>query len=318
MDDRTAERIARYRQYAENARARAETARRSSDTYSARFQGGQPILNGHSSARGARRDRNRSDAAMRRSIDAQRTAKYWDDRADAVERREQQKHDPGVIQRRITRLEAEERRAGAGGAVRAAEIDAQLAENRAELAESGVKVWGKADFVKGDYVFRDDMWWEIARANDKTVTVGAVFGFDHARARVGGSVCTGWRTTRTAGRTGCRTRRSRVGCRGRRWRPGWVSRVGEPHLASDVRSCNNKGIGGGKPPVHFTERPHHGHDHPLDDYAVGDRVSTRHGLGTITQAPSLMASGWTVRVQHDTPATASGHARYTVTDLTPA
>lgn len=53
-------------------------------------------------------------------------------------------------------------------------------------------------------------------------------------------------------------------------------------------------------------------------FQVGDRVTTPNGPGTVTQAPSQMASGWTVRVQHNTPATASGHARYNVTDISHA
>lgn len=58
---------------------------------------------------------------------------------------------------------------------------------------------------------------------------------------------------------------------------------------------------------------------PLDDYAVGDRVNTRHGIGTVTQAPTQMASGWTVRVDlDDKTTTPSGHARYAVIDITTA
>lgn len=54
-------------------------------------------------------------------------------------------------------------------------------------------------------------------------------------------------------------------------------------------------------------------------YATGDRVTTPHGTGTVTQAPTQMASGWTVRVDlDDTTATPSGHARYRLTDITSA
>ncbi|MFE3461341.1 hypothetical protein ACFXKD_27670 [Nocardiopsis aegyptia] len=52
---------------------------------------------------------------------------------------------------------------------------------------------------------------------------------------------------------------------------------------------------------------------------VGDRVTTPHGPGTVTQAPSQMASGWTVRVDlDDKTVTASGHARVRLDDLTAA
>lgn len=201
MDDRTAERIDRYDEYAEKARARAEAAQRSADQYSARFQGGQPILVGHHSAPGARRDRDRSDAAMRRAIKAEDAAKYWKRKAHSAARRDSQKHDPGVIQRRIKRLEAEQRQINRlkgeakddGNRGHAAQLDAragevaeQLAQNRAELAESGAKQWGKADFAKGDYAYRGGTWWEIKRVNAKTVTVGSIIGSTHARARLAG------------------------------------------------------------------------------------------------------------------------------------
>ncbi|MEE2040211.1 DUF3560 domain-containing protein [Nocardiopsis sp. CT-R113] len=201
MNPHTADRIDRYNEYAAKARARATAAFKAGDAHSARFAGGQPILVGHHSEKPARRAQERADADMRRAIKNQDTAKYWEQKAKAAKRREEQKHDPGVIQRRIDRLETERRRItrlladaeteGNTGYVaqlteRAAEVAEQLAENRAELTESGAKVWGKADFKKGDYVFRDGMWWEIKSANKNTVTVGAVVGFDHARARVDG------------------------------------------------------------------------------------------------------------------------------------
>ncbi|MFV2198436.1 DUF3560 domain-containing protein [Nocardiopsis sp. LOL_012] len=201
MDDRTADRIDRYEDNARKARARARAAHGAADDYSARFAGGQPILSGHHSAKGARRDRDRSDAAMRRALDAEKTAKYWEQKAAAAARRDKQRRDPGVVQRRIVRLEAEQRDISRRRAdveeesdtryvaqldTRAAEVAEQLAVNRAELAESGVKVWGKVDFVKGDFALRDGMWWEIKRVNAKSVTVGAVVGFTAARARVDG------------------------------------------------------------------------------------------------------------------------------------
>lgn len=182
MDPHTAARIDRYEEFAAKARARADAAYAAGDAHSARFAGGQPILRGHHSERSARRARDLSDADMRRGIEAQKVAKYWEGKASAARRRDTQKHDPGVIQRRITRLEAEERRTGAEDPARAA----QLAASRAELNESGAKVWGKADFARSDYAFRDGMWWEIKRVNARSLTVGAVFGFDHARARLDG------------------------------------------------------------------------------------------------------------------------------------
>jgi hypothetical protein len=201
MDAHTADRIDRFEGYAAKARTRAQAAYAAGDEHSARFAGGQPILRGHYSAKSALRARDRSDAAMRRGIEADKATKYWEQKAKAAKRRDAQKHDPGVIQRRIVRLETEQRSITRLRAVaeeegntrymaqldtRAAEVAEQLAANRAELAESGTKVWGKADFARGDYALRDGMWWEIKRANAKTLTVGAIIGSTAARARLDG------------------------------------------------------------------------------------------------------------------------------------
>lgn len=200
MHESTDERIDTYKDNARKARARANADHRSADTHSARFQGGQPILIGHHSEKSARRDRSRSDAAMRRALKNEEAAKYWENKAKAAERRQKQKHDPGVINRRIARLEAEQRRitrlrpgAEEKGHTphaekldsRATEVAEQLERNRAELEESGAKVWSRDDFSKGDYALHDGTWYEIKRVNAKTVTIASLIGEDRARLRLG-------------------------------------------------------------------------------------------------------------------------------------
>ena len=182
------DRITQYRTYAARARTRAAIAYQAASEHSARFSGGQPILPGHHSEKGARRDRNRSDAAMRRAIQAEKAAKYWDNKTAAAQRRAAQETDPGVIQRRIARLESEQRRITrllkdpwdehhrAQLTWRAAEIAKELEANRDNLANTGTRVWGKHDFTKGDYALSRGTWWEIKRVNSKTVTVGAIIG----------------------------------------------------------------------------------------------------------------------------------------------
>lgn len=182
------DRADRYREYAANARTRATNAQTTADQASARFAGGQPILAGHHSQRSAERDRDRSDAAMRRAMEENRKATYWERRARGAERRQEQAHDPHVIARRIERLEAEQRQLArlweaphgpdhrAQLELRAAVVAEQLTEARAELKASGVKIFGPGDFERGDFALSRGTWWEIKRVNKKSVTVGAVIG----------------------------------------------------------------------------------------------------------------------------------------------
>ncbi|MDL2342538.1 DUF3560 domain-containing protein [Deinococcus sp. MIMF12] len=70
---------------------------------------GEPIKVGHHSEGRHRRAIERSDQNMRRAVEEGRKAEYWRGRAAGAERRARQKSDPGVIRRRIEKLEAERR-----------------------------------------------------------------------------------------------------------------------------------------------------------------------------------------------------------------
>jgi hypothetical protein len=74
---------------------------------SERFAAGQPILVGHHSERKARKDKERMDSAMQKSVSAYKAINYWRYRAEGVERHASMKADPGVRARRIKTLLAE-------------------------------------------------------------------------------------------------------------------------------------------------------------------------------------------------------------------
>ena len=81
-----ADRVARYREYAANARARAEAANAREHAILDMIPTGQPILVGHHSERGHRRDLARADGLMRRYLTEIDKADYWTRKADALER----------------------------------------------------------------------------------------------------------------------------------------------------------------------------------------------------------------------------------------
>lgn len=72
--------------------------------------GGEPIKVDHHSARRHRRALERSDTNMRAAVEESKKAQYWRDRAAGSEARARQRSDPGVVRRRIEKLEAELRR----------------------------------------------------------------------------------------------------------------------------------------------------------------------------------------------------------------
>lgn len=197
--DAAEERTERYADRAGRAAASSQSAREASDRIGERFWMGQPILVGHHSEGRARRDQERMHNAMRKSIAEGEHAGYWASRAAAADAYERYRKNPGRTLRRIEKLEAERRgvlreRDGVDDKGRTADVwrrepsearreeltrrlaeyDEELtywAETIKEAERRGFKVWGRADFIKGDFVRWRGSWYEVTRVNAKTVTV---------------------------------------------------------------------------------------------------------------------------------------------------
>lgn len=193
------ERTERFTDRAGRAAAASQSARDTSDQIGERFWMGQPILVGHHSEGRARRDQERMHNAMRKSIDEDKRAGYWANRAAASEAYERYRTNPSRTLRRIEKLEAERRgvlreRDGIDDKGRKADVwrrepsearreeltrrlaeyDEELtywAETIKEAERRGFKVWGKPDFVRGDFARCRGTWYEVTRVNAKTVTV---------------------------------------------------------------------------------------------------------------------------------------------------
>ncbi|MEV0617651.1 DUF3560 domain-containing protein [Nonomuraea sp. NPDC050404] len=173
-----------------------------------RFAGGQPIIPGHHSERGARADQKRMHAAMRKSISENDAAQSAAERANAVGSQMRRSATPAVTRRRIETAEAElrqiqknldgyeRRHLDYGGNLyyiekhepaadgpyrerliaRKAQLENQLEYDRAQLAaaiEAGEYVmWHKGNVHVGDVVH----YWGIrartvVKVNKKTVAV---------------------------------------------------------------------------------------------------------------------------------------------------
>lgn len=95
-----AEKAARYREYAENAKKRSDSHFGNSRDLVKHIPLGQPILVGHHSEGRHRRTLERTDNQMRKSIEESEKSKYWEARAEAIENNNNiYKQDPEAVQK---------------------------------------------------------------------------------------------------------------------------------------------------------------------------------------------------------------------------
>ncbi len=165
---------------------------------------GQPILVGHPSEGRHRRDLGRIHDLHGKGFEEGRKAEHYERRAANAETYQASRESVPVTLRRIARLEADERRTereikgdGAGNnwrekyyaperkpatGERLAQLEARLADLREEIAywrgviaqaaeANGVRVWGPAEFTKGDYASDGRWWFEVLRVSAKSVSV---------------------------------------------------------------------------------------------------------------------------------------------------
>lgn len=205
--ERAEDRAERLAGYASNAAARSDAAYQAAHRIADGIPMGQPILVGHHSERRHRRDIERMHNGMRRSIAEERKAEHYAERAETAERYQERRESVPTTLRRIEKLEADLRAVnrslagrvdyvsdGAGGYTlkrvmpsegrkarleqMAADLQEQVDYWRAHVKrmeeEHGVKVWGPADFTKGDFVQLTYGYYEVLRVNKKSLTIPAL------------------------------------------------------------------------------------------------------------------------------------------------
>lgn len=170
---------------------------------------GEPIKIGHHSEGRHRAALSRVDSSMRRSIEASDKAAAAGYRAQAATHTTTGRYAPTTVANRIKKLEADLRRLErsfvadvrdpelgyrpataeeisnrrATHAARATELADQIAywsQVRADqLASGAAPGFGPETIAKGDQVKISGSWWEVARANAKSVSVIAPGGYSH-------------------------------------------------------------------------------------------------------------------------------------------
>lgn len=106
MAERAKDRAERFSNYQTKRGAEAMAAHAAVARIGGRFEFGQPILVGHHSERGARKDKERMDNGMRKAVQLWDTSEYWASRAEGALAHANHKEDPAVRARRIKTLQA--------------------------------------------------------------------------------------------------------------------------------------------------------------------------------------------------------------------
>lgn len=201
--ERAQDRAGRMAGYAANASQRSAAAFAQVDQIMDMIPMGQPVLVGHHSERRHRKDLERIERGITRGVEESRKTEHYQHRAQNAETYQAAREDVPTTLRRIKKLEAEQRGVKADLAgrveyyqndagewkcrlvkpegdhlarlqVRAADLADELAHWRGvvERAQAaGVKVWGRGDFQRGDFVKGAHGWLEVLRVNAKSLTV---------------------------------------------------------------------------------------------------------------------------------------------------
>ena len=110
LAERAEDRAERFQGYKRNRTKDAEQAHDAVSAIADNIPLGQPILVGHHSEKHARKDQERIERGMRKSIQMWDTAKYWERRAEGAVRHAKYTELPAVRARRIKKIETDRRR----------------------------------------------------------------------------------------------------------------------------------------------------------------------------------------------------------------
>ena len=183
--ERKLDKAERYGDYFDNAESRAQAATRVADGIARHIPMGQPILVGHHSERRHRRDLDRIDSQMRKSIEESKKADYFSTKAANLERdAERMLKDRSYLMNRIEEAEVYlrrlERHAREYSDYTARVIETeeklnywkgQLAAVEAAQKESGRRVASAKNVKVGFVVNYCGKWYEVVRVSKKSVTI---------------------------------------------------------------------------------------------------------------------------------------------------
>ncbi|MBX2987796.1 MAG: DUF3560 domain-containing protein [Bdellovibrionaceae bacterium] len=184
----------RYQTYAANAEARAESRYNTARAIGSAIPLGQPILVGHHSERRHRRDIERIDQNMRKSVEESDKAAYLKGRAFDLSHSQERLENRRFVGNRISDIEKEIRQLSKWAnetnprLVQAREKLAfwqgQLTEIEAKRKEEGGNVASPETIKVGDLVYYIGSWMPVVRVNRKTVTVSHGLDIPHFHYKI--------------------------------------------------------------------------------------------------------------------------------------
>jgi hypothetical protein len=141
--ERAEKRACRFEEYGVQKAADSNAAHENINAILNNISPGQPILVGHHSERRHRKDIQRIDDNLRKSVELQHASEYWENRASSAIYEAKRKGCPDVRKRRIKKLNAEMRKIERG--LNGYEQDTKLwnspdlTQEKAEFIASGIK-----------------------------------------------------------------------------------------------------------------------------------------------------------------------------------
>ena len=192
--ERAAARSEKMTDRAAKAQTKSETEYQRSNNATSGIPLGQPILVGHHSERGHRRALEKSDNAMRNSIEEHDKAEHYERRAKIAEKKASGDHSVAFISRRIeeakTQIRSYDRLIQEAKTVNnqtwlkrlellKEEQQEKLTYWEQELSNAGGIQYSPENINKGDMInYRKYGWYEVIRVNKKTVTIKGWLGVD--------------------------------------------------------------------------------------------------------------------------------------------
>ena len=178
--ERKPEKAARYESYAINAEARSESCYKRASTIGAMIPMGQPILINHYSEKRHRKDIERIDSNMRKSIEESKKAEYFSDKADLLGQAEAKLESRQFIGNRIDDAKKEIAQLSkwlSADNPRLVQANEKLGywQNRMNQIETRMKEDGhivpSSETIKVGDLVEYGGWYPVVRINKKTVTV---------------------------------------------------------------------------------------------------------------------------------------------------
>ncbi len=171
----------RYESYAINAEKRAEIRQKNASAISSMIPLGQPILIGHHSERRHRKDMERIDNNMRKSVEESKKAEYFLDKSDTLTYATKKLESRRFVGNRIKDAQKEvaqlsKRTQPNNPRLLQAQEKLKYWQNRLVAIEAkqiaeGCQIPSPETLKIGDLVYYIGKWYPVAKVNRKTVTV---------------------------------------------------------------------------------------------------------------------------------------------------